>query len=196
MKKLLLTLFAIVLSAAAAQAQTANNYSPDNNFSLSLLGGWSSHPGLMLGGVKTGVNDAYNAGARLGYQLNGTPLEGFSIDADYFFNRADYAGSPSTNLNSSSVMGDLIYHLPTDSQWSFYGGAGLGLVHDNLDGNLHGSSDVLGWQALGGAEYAFTPSTSLFAEYRYQNAHDADVGGLKNVGNTSNNVSVGVKFKF
>lgn len=195
MKKYLWTtvLSALVLSAGAAQAQNSSAW--ESNLSMSLLGGWSSHPDLMLGGAKTPVNDAYNLGARLSYDLNGAPLEGFSIDADYFFNRADYARTPSTNLNSSSFMGDLIYHIPTNSAWSLYGGAGLGLVHDNLNGALHGSSDVLGWQALGGAEYAFTPSTSLFAEYRYQNAHDANVGGTANVGNTSNNVSVGVKFR-
>ena len=194
MNKYLLTtvLSAIVLSTGAAQAQSSDMWT--SNLSASFLGGWSSHPNLSLGGGKASVNDAYNAGARLSYALNGTPLEGFSIDADYFFNRADYAGTPSTNLNSSSFMGDLIYHIPTNSPWSLYGGAGLGLVHDNLNGAFHGSSDVLGWQALGGAEYAFTPSTSLFAEYRYQNAHDVNVGGIANVGNTSNNLSVGVKF--
>ena len=191
MKKLFLTsVSAIVLSASAAWAQQPSN------LSFSLLGGWSAHPALMLGTGRTGVNDAYNAGARLSLQPSGLPLEGLSLDADYFYNRADYAGSPSAHLNSSSFMGDLIYHLPTNTPWSFYGGAGLGLVHDNLDGALHGSSDVLGWQALGGAEYAFTPMTSLFAEYRYQNAHDAHVAGLANVGNTSNNVSMGVKFSF
>jgi opacity protein-like surface antigen len=187
-------LSAMVLSAGAAQAQTPTT--PDSNLSVSLLGGWSSHPGLMLGGTKRSVNDAYNLGGRVSYDLSDTPLQGFSVDADYFFNRADYAGSPKANLNSSSFMGDLIYHVPTASPWSFYGGAGLGLVHDNLNGSLHGSSDVLGWQALGGAEYAFSPSTSLFTEYRYQNAHDANVGGVKGVGNTSNNLSMGVRFKF
>ncbi len=35
---------------------------------------------------------------------------------------------------------------------------------------------------------------SLFTEYRYQNAHDANIGGLRGIGNTSNNASVGVKF--
>jgi opacity protein-like surface antigen len=140
------------------------------------------------------VSDAYNVGARLGYQPSGMPIEGLSLDADYFYNRADYSGSPSAHLGSSSFMGDLIYHIPTNSPWGIYGGAGAGLVHDNLDGNLHGSSDVLGWQGLGGVDYAFTPSTSLFAEYRYQNAHKADIGTLKDVGNTSNNLSMGIKF--
>jgi hypothetical protein len=35
---------------------------------------------------------------------------------------------------------------------------------------------------------------AMFAEYRYQNAHDANIAGGP-VGNTSNNLSLGVKFK-
>lgn len=35
---------------------------------------------------------------------------------------------------------------------------------------------------------------ALFTEYRYQNAHDANIGALTGVGNTSNNISVGMKF--
>ena len=72
----------------------------------------------------------------------------------------------------------------------------LGAVHDDLNGTLHGSSTVFGWQALGGLEYAMAPKTSLFAEYRYQNAHDANIGVTGPIGNTSNNVSMGVKFAF
>jgi|SRR6185312_7695602 len=183
------TLTAMMLSAAAVRAQ-------DSNVSFSLLGGWSSHPGVMLNGVKTPMDDGYNLGARVSTKLDNTGLPGFSLDGDYFYNRSGYQGSShGASLHSSSFMGDLTYHVPVNATpWSLYGGAGLGLVHDNLNGTLHGSSDVMGWQALGGAEYAFTPTTSLFAEYRYQNAHDANIGGQRNVGNTSNNLSIGVKF--
>ena len=114
------------------------------------------------------------------------------MDADYFYNRGGYAGGGS--LNSQSVMGDLVYHLPLDFPLHLYGGAGIGVVTDSLGGTLKGSSSVLGWQALGGAEFPMSPATSLFAEYRYQNAHDANAGAFHGVGNTSNNVSVGVKF--
>lgn len=190
MKKFLFaSVSAFVLSVGAAQAQTSD-------LSASVLGGWSSHPDLMLGGARTGVKDGYNLGARLSYKLDEMNLNGFSLDADYFYNEAGYRGSTGARLNSSSFMGNLIYHIPTQSQFSFYGGAGLGVVRDNLDGTLHGGSSVLGWQALGGAEYALNRDTSLFAEYRYQNAHDANLGGLTKVGNTSNNLSMGVRFNF
>jgi len=189
MKKYLIAVSAILLGTGAAQAEIFDN-SFDNSY-VSLLGGWSSHPNLPFGGGSASVNDGYNVGARVGTWLGMLP--NFTLDADYFYNRADISGA-AAHLNSSSVMGDLLYHIPTASPFSIYGGGGLGVVNDNLSGGLHGGSMVMGWQALGGAEYALNPATSLFAEYRYQNAHDADIGAIRGVGNTSNNLSVGVKF--
>jgi opacity protein-like surface antigen len=185
MKKYLMSLSAVLLTAGAAQADIM-----ENSY-VSVLGGWSSHPDLSFGSGRAAVDDGYNAGARVGTWLDALP--GFTLDADYFFNRSAYPGG-TAHLNSSSVMGDLIYHLHTSMPLNFYGGAGLGVVNDNLSGSLHGGSAVLGWQAIGGAEFPLSPSTALFAEYRYQNAHDANVGAVANVGNTSDNVSLGVKF--
>jgi opacity protein-like surface antigen len=178
----------LLLSAGAAQAETAGI--TDNAF-VSVLGGWSSHPDLSFGSTHTRVDDGYNVGARVGTWLDLLP--GFTVDADYFFNRSDLPGK-TAHMNSSSVMGDLIYHLQTNMPLGLYGGAGLGLVNDNLSGSLHGGSAVLGWQAIGGAEFPLSDGTALFAEYRYQNAHDANIGAIRNVGNTSNNVSLGIKF--
>lgn len=94
-------------------------------------------------------------------------------------------------------MANLIYHLPTNSPFEIYGGAGIGAVQTNFDNNAgnHGGSTVLGWQALGGLDYRVSEQASLFAEYRYQNAHNVNAGGLTQIGNTSNNMSVGVKWR-
>jgi opacity protein-like surface antigen len=183
MKKYLTAMAVLLLTAGAAQADMF-----DDPF-VSVLGGWTTHPHLTLGAASPSVSDSYNVGARIGADI---PIPGFTVDADYFYNRGGYASGGS--LNSQSVMGDLIYHLPLDFPLHLYGGAGLGMVNDSLGGTLQGSSTVLGWQALGGAEFPMSPTTSLFAEYRYQNAHDANAGAIAGVGNTSNNVSVGVKF--
>jgi len=189
MKKNFLAAAALLLSGTALQAQDAT----DSRFNLSILGGWASHPGLTLGATRPDGGDGVNAGARLSYDLGGMmPMSGFSLDADYFYNRADYASGSAARLDSQSAMADLTYHAPIGENWSLYGGAGLGAVHDDLRGS--GGSTVLGWQALGGVEHQFTPTTAMFAEYRYQNAHDANIGGGP-VGNTSNNLSVGLKFK-
>lgn len=158
---------------------------------VSVLGGWSSHPALALGAGHTGVDDGYNVGARVGTWIPG--LDGFTVDADYFHNSGDYIG-PNVSHSSDSYMADLMYHLPTASPVSFYGGAGLGAVTTSVDGAEHGASTTFGWQAIGGAEYKLNDMASMFAEYRYQNAHNANLDTIANVGNTSNSVSVGVKF--
>ena len=190
MKKYLVAAAALLLGTAAASAQTT-----DSRINLSVLGGWASHPGLTLGAARPDGGDGFNAGARLSYDMGGMlPMSGFSVDADYFFNRADYNPGSLAHLDSSSFMGDLTYHAPINANWNLYGGGGVGAVRDDLGGPAGGVSTVFGWQGLGGVEYQYSPTMAMFAEYRYQNAHDANIGGVQ-VGNTSNNVSMGLKFK-
>lgn len=192
MKKFVITtIAALMIGTGAASAQEGDFV---DNLNFSVLGGWSSHPALSIGGGHSNVEDGYNVGARIGYDLSNTlPLEGLSLNADYFYNQADYSHS-GAQLGSSSFMGDLIYHLPSSTPLNFYGGAGIGAVHDNLDGVLHGSATVFGWQLLAGAEYQYSPTTAVFIEYRYQNAHDANTNLVQGIGNTSNNLSMGLKF--
>jgi opacity protein-like surface antigen len=191
MKSYLAVVAVILACGTAAQAQTGDR------FHASVLGGWSSHPGLDLGAARPGVSDSFNVGARAGVNLDGiAPWNGFSLNADYFYNRGDFRGPSNARLNSHSIMGNLVYHAPMADRWGIYGGAGLGAVHTNLSGGAHGGSTVFGWQALGGVDYAVSDTSSLFAEYRYQNAHNANIPGVGQVGNTSNSLSMGVKIKF
>jgi opacity protein-like surface antigen len=181
-----------VLGIGAAQADTY----------VSVLGGPTFAPSLNVSGTRNGMDTGFNVGARVGTSLdtlnlpNLPDLSNFSIEADGLFNQSNYAGTANARLQSSSYMGNLIYHLPMDGPFELYGGAGLGAVSTNIDNGLgnHGGSTVLGWQALGGVEYRASDQASLFAEYRYQNAHDVNAGGLTNIGNTSNNLSFGVKW--
>jgi opacity protein-like surface antigen len=196
MKKYLLAIAAAVcLCAGAAQAQPLQQ---DDSMYASILGGWTFDPGLMAGGVRNDMHTGYNFGARVGYGLdNYLPMTGWSIEADTFWNSANYKNTailPSANFASSSFMGDLIYHFDPGWPVRLYGGAGIGAVNDHVGGPISSSSTVFGWQALGGLEYPVSHDMSLFTEYRYQNAHDANVTGLSGIGNTSNNVSVGLKF--
>ncbi len=190
----------LVLSSAAAlllatgPAWAQSPHADDTYFSI--LGGASFDPALRLGNSLNGMDTGYNLGARLGFGLdNLLPMTGWSAEADLFYNNSGYRQALETShLASTSMMGNLVYHLRTDGPVSLYGGAGLGAVNDRLGGPVHDSSTVFGWQALGGLEYPVSQDTSLFAEYRYQNAHDANIGGLHGIGNTSNNLSVGLKF--
>ena len=184
MKKYLAAFTLMLLSASAAQADMFDNPT------VSVLGGLTSHPNLTLGTTQPSVSDSYNAGARISVD---SPVPGFTMDADYFYNRGGYASGGS--LNSQSVMGDPMYHTPPTFPVRLYGGAGIGLVNSSLGGALKGSSTVLGWQGIGGLEFPLDngTGTTLFAEYRYQNAHNANAGTIRGVGNTSNNLSVGIK---
>jgi opacity protein-like surface antigen len=177
---------ALLLGMTAAEAGTY----------VSVLGGPTFAPGLNVSGTKNPMDTGFNVGARVGTTLDNWNLPNFSVEADGLFNQSTYSASSNARLQSSSYMGNLIYHMPTDTPFSIYGGAGLGAVNTNIDNGIgnHGGSTVLGWQALGGVEYRASEWASLFAEYRYQDAHNVNAGGLTQVGNRSNNLSFGVKW--
>ena len=182
---------ALLLGAvsAASSAALADTY-------ISVLGGPTFAPGLNVNGVRNNMDTGFNVGGRVGTTLDNWNLPNFSVEADGLFNQSTYSNTNNARLQSSSYMGNLIYHLPTNSPFSVYGGAGLGAVNTNIDNGVgnHGGSTVLGWQALGGVEYRASDQASLFAEYRYQDAHDVNAGGLTQIGNKSNNLSFGVKW--
>jgi opacity protein-like surface antigen len=183
---------ALLLATGAAHADSTHT----DNWYASILGGASFDPALMAGGSLHDMDTGYNIGARVGYGLdNILPMKGWSAEADLFYNQAGYKGDTGfSHLASTSFMGNLVYHLDTGSPLRLYGGAGLGAVNDRVGGTVSDSATVFGWQALGGLEYPVSPDMTLFTEYRYQNAHDANIGVLQGVGNTSNNISVGMKF--
>jgi opacity protein-like surface antigen len=175
-----------VLGVGAAQADSY----------ISVLGGPTFYPALNVNGTKNNMDTGFNVGARYGYYLNDFNLPNVSLEADGLFSQSTYSNTTNARLQSSSYMANAIYHLPTNSPFELYGGAGLGAVNTNIDNGVgnHGGSTVLGWQALGGVEYRASDQASIFAEYRYQNAHDVNAGGLTGISNTSNNLSFGVKW--
>jgi opacity protein-like surface antigen len=176
-----------VLGVGAAQADSY----------ISVLGGPTFDPALNVNGTKNNMDTGFNVGARYGYYLNDWNLPNVSLEADGLFSQSSYSNTTNARLQSSSYMGNAIYHLPTGTPFEIYGGGGIGAVNTNIDNGAgaHGGSTVLGWQALGGVEYRASDQASIFAEYRYQNAHDVNAGGLTQVGNTSNNLSFGVKWR-
>jgi len=186
---------ALLLGTLGVGVAQAGDFT-DNAY-VSILGGPTFAPGLNVNGTKNPMDTGFNVGARAGYYLNDWNLPNVSVEADGLFSQSTYSrASNDARLQSSSYMANLIYHVPTDSPFSFYGGAGLGAVNTNIDNGVgnHGGSTVLGWQALGGVEYRASEWASLFAEYRYQDAHDVNAGGLTQIGNKSNNLSFGVKW--
>jgi len=189
MKNFIVASAAALLIGMTGSAALADTY-------VSVLGGPTFAPGLNVSGTKNPMDTGFNVGARVGTTLDNWNLPNFSVEADGLFNQSTYSNASNARLQSSSYMANLIYHMPTDTPFSVYGGAGLGAVNTNIDNGIgnHGGSTVLGWQALGGVEYRASEWASLFAEYRYQDAHNVNAGGLTQVGNRSNNLSFVVKW--
>ncbi len=164
-------------------------------WTASVLGGSTWSPHLSVGGVPNAVDNGFNAGGRLGYDWGDELyVPNLSTDLDLFYTQSHFTGTQA-RLSSLSIMGNLIYHVDLNLPVGVYGGAGAGAVRTMVDSSLvDDGSTVFGWQAIGGVDYQFTPEAKLFAEYRYLNAHDANIGPYHGVGDTSNNVSVGLKF--
>jgi opacity protein-like surface antigen len=184
-----------LLTIACLAALTATGASAQG-WNVSILGGPSWSPDLSINGTRAPMDTGFNVGGRFGYDIGddyGFP--GLTLAVDTFYNQSGYRGA-SSDFSSLSFMGNALYHFHFDqSPFGVYGGAGIGAVRTAVDTTaVSASSTVLGWQGIGGVDYQFNPDTSLFAEYRYLNAHDGNVGPFTNVGNTSNNLSFGVKF--
>jgi opacity protein-like surface antigen len=184
-----------LLVASAAALLLGTFAASANDSYVSVLGGGSWSPDINVAGTKKPMDTGFNVGGRYGYFLDSKDM--FSIEADGLFGQSNFTGTNAGRIQSSSYMANIVYHMPFDNTpFAIYGGAGAGAVQTNFDNNLgnHGGSTVLGWQALGGVDYRLNEDVGLFAEYRYQNAHDVNAGGLTNIGNTTNNLSVGVKW--
>lgn len=179
--------FAALLCATSANAQ---------GWHISALGGGVWAPHTTLSGTPQALDSGFNAGGRVGYDLDDWfGMSGLSFDADLFYTQSHFSGVPNGRLSSLSFMGDLIYRVPLSDSFGLYAGGGVGAVRIMLNTpGVDDGSTVFGWQGLGGVDFQFTPETRFFVEYRYQEAHDANIAGITGVGNHSNNVSVGLKF--
>jgi len=182
----------LVAACAALISTTANA----QGWHASILGGPTWSPHINIGGGTRKIDDGFNAGGRVGYDLdNWLGMSGFALDTDLFYTQSSFRGL-NDRYSSLSLMENLTYRVNTGfSDVSLYGGGGIGAYRAMIDGpSLNGGSTVMGWQAIGGIEFPFTREARMFGEYRYQNAHDVNIGGVSGISNTSNNVSVGVKF--
>lgn len=180
----------LLLSSSASFAQTIH---------LSLMGGQTVYPGLNYDGGRVDLDRGFNAGLRLGYGLDEwLPISGLELQVDGFYNQSDLSSQTKARFDSLSYMGNLVYSLDTGTPLSIYGGAGAGGIRTEIGDPLSPrNSNVFGWQALGGVKWPLSEHAKVFAEYRHQNAHNANlrfIGGP--VGNTSDNASFGIELSY
>lgn len=171
-----------------------------------LFGGATFHSDLELAGVDRDLDTGFNVGGSFGWWVGPQ----FSVEMDFFYTDADYdLGTDDSSLESFSFMGNAIYHFSDiGSGFRPYVGAGLGGVQVHVsDGVLGGlpftgdSEIVFGWQVLGGFAINIDNNIDFIAEYRYQDASDADLvlhfAGVPSPAETeyaSHSVSAGFRF--
>src|ERR1700689_2022485 len=116
-------LLAVLLTGATVTGAQAQGWN------ISVMGGETWSPHLSVGGVPSAVDNGFNAGGRLGYDLDSlTGLSGLSTAADIFYTQSDYRHAGEGRLSSLSFMGDLIYRVDLGLPVGVYGGAGVGGV--------------------------------------------------------------------
>ncbi len=153
---------------------------------------WSTTNDLDVGPVSLETDDGYLLGFALGRALDSQ----FSAEVELTYSQRQYSGIP-VDLNATALMLNGYYNFPIANTVGGYIGAGVGGVFVEFDGPAPFSDNdtVLGGQLLGGLTYGVSEGVTLFTEYRYQMAADADIGGL-DVEYNSHNIGGGVRIAF
>lgn len=142
-------------------------------------------------------------GATIGLE---TPVDGLSVEVDLLHTVAQYDPNQYIEpyedyLNSTSVMGNVVYTVDLNETLSLYGGVGAGFVLldyvDAEDSSYNDSGSGLGYQMFAGVEAAVAENVSLTLEARYQSTFEdveMESGDLFEFNRTS--VLGGVLFSF
>ena len=150
----------------------------------------------------------YVGAIAVGYGLgNGLRIEGElahrrnEIDNISFFG----IGVGSGDVNTSSLMLNVVYDINLKSKFVPYIGAGIGFANIDADTgvgpfSVDDSDNVFAWQGILGAAYHLQDQLDLFVDYRYFHANDPDfdISGLGSVSidYTSHSVMLGLRYRF
>lgn len=144
---------------------------------LQLMGGWVIPNALTDYDVEEYTYD-FDAGWALGATLGiDTPIDGVSLEIDVLRTMAGYGdaeGEDDDELNSTSLMANVVYSFDLNDVYSLYGGAGLGLI--GLDyvspGGENASGRGAAYQVFAGVQAAVAENVALTFEARYQSTFD------------------------
>ena len=199
------------IALAAAMALALGGTAKADLFDYAeLQGGLTMSPELATSGIDGDIETGFNVGGALGWQLS--PELG--LEAEGFFTQGHMDGPliTASYLESFSFMANLIWSFDCGGKWRPYVGAGIGGAQITVtDGtfNFMGSTDFTGdstivfaWQGMGGVSIPVADAISMFLEYRYQSASDADLTITNGVGGQitisqeyqSHNLSLGLHF--
>lgn len=203
----------LVATAANAQSSSWMPPIPKNGY-VRAEGGWNNtddnHYGTSAGRISNKYKEGYMAGVAVGAQ-NGP----WRYEAEAFQNTAKVKaqslnGAARSGADGSMKLGALMgnaYYDFGQARIKPYIGGGIGVGRLNVDSQRSAgttfsddSDTVLAYQGMAGVKYDLNPCWSVNAEYRYIGANDGDIqtlgGGKSKVAYDSNNIIVGLTYKF
>lgn len=125
---------------------------------------------------------------------------GMDLELDVMTTSRGYDGF-ATSLDTVSVLVNGVFDIPlTLGPFNPYAGVGLGMIEVEYDGGsvfpaFSDSEWVLGGQVFAGARANIAQNVSLFGEWRYQTADDAELAGV-DVEYSSHSVLFGARYAF
>ena len=165
-KALLATTFGLLAAGSLAGTAQAQTY-------VEGMFGLTSYPDLEWGGTDYEVDQGSAWGLAVGHHFTPT----FSAELEFTHTKGEYTGFGGNNVTADAFMANGYYRFMPGSSFRPYVGAGLGTVnvgYENIAGAYEREDQVLGWQVIGGGEFAINPDVSLFGEYRFQSATGAE----------------------
>ena len=216
--------FAALALAAASPAAAQDYYGSvfgsysnlqDSTFSGTIGGGPQ--------GVASDFDDGYGLGLSLGTSLPGLSGNGFDLrgeielsysnndvdSVDFSGNGAGAEANTSGDISSTRLFANLIADFETNSRFTPYVGAGIGVDfvdHDIVYGNgvtISGNDEAFAAQLILGTSYEISDSLSFFTDARYVRSFDVNStrtspGGVASVSDDLDrvNVNFGLRFQF
>jgi opacity protein-like surface antigen len=154
--------------------------------------GIKNHVDVVAGGIALGAEDA-------GVLVTGSPNLGVSV--------ADLVNDGTGDVGTIFVFANALYDFDTGGPLKPYIGGGVGVGFVNVDYSpsdvtiIDDKSTEFAWQAMAGIAWEISPTTELFAGYRYRQTKDASVSADLfsadfDIENKTSIVELGVRFVF
>lgn len=211
-------LIGLAVGLAAAQPAAASTY-------LSAFGLYNKGKDVQFsvapGTIDTEYDGGFGLGAAFGWRADRGGGVDYRVEGELSYRKDEVkshrlnggAALPGStgDAKTTALMLNGYLDFNTSSNFTPYLGGGLGFAKVDFSGFgvdaipdvLDDDDTVFAYQLIAGAGFALSPTTELFAEYRYFKTEDADVttsaatGGVANsMKYESNNVLAGVRFNF
>lgn len=208
--KLLFTASSIALACVGPAAA-----GPANGWYMGLEGGgnWATENDATFstslptsGPARIEFDTGWAGIATVGYALRGN----WRIEAEGGYRHNDIdtingtANSAGGELNTTSLMGNVLYDIPLTERMTVSLGAGAGAIHSEFDdGVIDQDEDIsFAYQGIAGLSYAISPRTDLTMNYRYLRSDALEFQG-RHLGHTdfydtddvqNHTVTIGLRF--